>query len=296
MDSKSQKKKVTSDGFDGDIKKAGLVPLPLGSLRRDPSEEILVKHHIKKLSMWFHTWHSWQKRVLICHVMGHCSKQQLGVLATSLEPILHLDFSSSLIPPLQQQALDTEEMTTFQIHRAITQRLTYPALVARIDSDTYVQSLPATLLSEDSNSSHVSDVTVKTANLGVPAAPEQMFLEQPPPPPTSKATKPILPALPLVHYEHTPPRTEARTSSFSYLLNLKQHQRFSSTPNLYSTAELLRESREKTKKAIKKTRAHVKSRTILAYSSSSITNKTEQFKDQLIQVANVRSDFLIGVA
>lgn len=76
---------------------------------------IVLKQNIKDLQLWFCIWHKWQKRIAICRIIEHCPTSHMKSLATSLEPILHLDFSSSLAPLMA--ALHQETSNTFRIHR-----------------------------------------------------------------------------------------------------------------------------------------------------------------------------------
>lgn len=57
-----------------------------------------MKQHAKLISSWFKVWRPWQRRILLCSVIVSCSKSQLSVLVTSLEPLLHRDFSAFLAP------------------------------------------------------------------------------------------------------------------------------------------------------------------------------------------------------
>ena len=57
-----------------------------------------VKQQAKLISSWFKVWRPWQQRILLCSVVVSCSKSQLSVLVTSLEPLLHRDFSAFIAP------------------------------------------------------------------------------------------------------------------------------------------------------------------------------------------------------
>lgn len=57
-----------------------------------------VKQQAKLISSWFKAWRPWQRRIILCSVILSCSKSQLSVLMTSLEPLLHRDFSAFLAP------------------------------------------------------------------------------------------------------------------------------------------------------------------------------------------------------
>ena len=72
--------------------------------------------NLKQLKLWFSMWHGWQKRIVICRIIENCPKANLELLATSLEPILHLDFSTTLSPLMA--ALHHEGSRTFRVQRA----------------------------------------------------------------------------------------------------------------------------------------------------------------------------------
>ena len=76
---------------------------------------IALKQKIKDLQLWFCIWHKWQKRIAICRIIEHCPTPHMKSLATSLEPVLHLDFSSSLAPLMA--ALHQETTNIFRIQR-----------------------------------------------------------------------------------------------------------------------------------------------------------------------------------
>lgn len=57
-----------------------------------------MKQQVKLISSWFKAWRPWQRRIVLCSVILSCSKSQLSVLITSLEPLLHRDFSAFLAP------------------------------------------------------------------------------------------------------------------------------------------------------------------------------------------------------
>ena len=72
---------------------------------------------LKQLQIWFSLWHQWQKRIVVSHIIEHCSLDHLQLLATSLEPILHLDFSYS--PSPMKVALHYQDLQTFRIQRTV---------------------------------------------------------------------------------------------------------------------------------------------------------------------------------
>ena len=265
-----------------------------GQLTRESSEEILNKHNIKKLSSWFHTWQSWQKRLLICTVMNRCTKQQLAVLATSLEPILHMDFSSSLLPPLQSLHLDS--VATFHVQRVITKKMVKPEVaVPPIDSQAYLTSLPSTF-----NSSHIISIRSSTSDTYSAATedPQGLFsseqLTEPAKSPMREKKEFFLPVLPLTHPDHLPTPGLAREASFHQLLDYRR-QRFSSVPDFRSTASLLKKCGKRwgnTQAKKSSGRALLaKSKTISAYFNQpqSWEQRTEQFKEQLGLVTDVRN-------
>lgn len=57
-----------------------------------------MKQHAKLIGSWFKVWRPWQRRIILCSAILSCSKSQLSVLMTSLEPLLHRDFSAFLAP------------------------------------------------------------------------------------------------------------------------------------------------------------------------------------------------------
>ena len=86
-----------------------------GNMDHQAPMGIVLKQNIKDLHLWFCIWHKWQKRIAICRIIEHCPTPHMKSLATSLEPILHLDFSSSLAPLMA--ALHQETTNTFRIQR-----------------------------------------------------------------------------------------------------------------------------------------------------------------------------------
>lgn len=80
---------------------------------------LAYRQRAKQLVHWFGTWRTWQRRAAICHAMEHCSVKQLELLATALEPTLHLDFSSSFVPHLASLHLDGA--ATFRVRRGVMQ-------------------------------------------------------------------------------------------------------------------------------------------------------------------------------
>lgn len=250
------------------------------SLEAQSTRDFIVRHNVKRLSIWFKTWHAWQQRVLVCHLMKHCSKQHLEFLATALEPILHLDFSSSLIPHMQSLHLDG--VATFQIHRTVLQSTISPSVLEVEDSLAYLDSIPTTLLT---NSKDSSEVTTQDRRL----------------PPLSARSKreSLLPALPLTHIQHVAAVTT--TSKQPGLKNTVSmcRQRFSSVPNFKSTSDLLKHVKCKDFFKPARQKSHRRSRSVGTYPAVNIGGRrrpaqksdhfqlAEQFKRQLAIVSDV---------
>lgn len=263
--------------FWDELKKRSITEVPAvpsscsqGLLNRDKSQEIVVRHHVKTLGTWFYTWHSWQRRILICHVMGRCSKQQLELLATSMEPILHMDFSTCLLPPLQ--VLHLEGMAKFQIQRTITQRLTRPEIVTRVSSQDYLSSLPTTFQTGPGQGQpdRYGGGTTKRKKS---------------PPPVYRDREPIRPALPLAHPNHLARGHKVLpATSMGDIVGLQLHQRFTSVPDFQSAAGQLKKVRE-----IGGRRRMGKTVSSYMFSPHMRERRAEDFKGQLRQVAIVRS-------
>ncbi|XP_060066059.1 uncharacterized protein LOC132546363 [Ylistrum balloti] len=49
----------------------------------------------RKVTEWFQTWRPWQQCVLLCGIADRCTVRQLDMLATSLEPVKHRDFTTA---------------------------------------------------------------------------------------------------------------------------------------------------------------------------------------------------------
>jgi hypothetical protein len=82
---------------------------------------LLTKRNVKQLKEWFPQWHNWQKRIVLCRIIEHCSSSHIKTLSTALEPILHLDFASSLNPLMA--ALHVEGSRTFKIQRLTDKKI-----------------------------------------------------------------------------------------------------------------------------------------------------------------------------
>ena len=255
------------------------------------SEEIVVKYDIKRLSSWFHTWKTWQKRLLICSVMNCCTKQQLMMLATSMEPLLHMDFCSTLLPPFQSLHLDG--IAVFHNTRIITHRCTEPEIIPKIDSQAYLNSLPSTFLSKSSASS-IPPPSSSHLHQKDQASPNMPFVSPKKDKKNQIKREPILPALPLTHPEHLPGPN--REPSFQQLIG-QRRQRFSSVPDFHSTMSLLKNSRKRWNEGSKRRKAHMKRKTISTYFTQplKLDHRAEEFKGQLAQVTKASAHVHIGL-
>lgn len=81
-----------------------------------PGLTLLMQQNLKRLMKWFSCWHAWQRRMVVCRMLDSCPPAQLTSLATALEPVLHLDFCSSLAP--LKAALHHEGLEIFVVQRA----------------------------------------------------------------------------------------------------------------------------------------------------------------------------------
>ena len=296
------------------------VPPAETELQRENSEEFVVKYDIKRLSSWFNSWQAWQQRLLVCTVMNCSTKQQLMMLATALEPVLHMDFCSILVPPFQSLHLDG--VALFQNRRAVTQSFLLPKIIPNVDSETYLNSLPSTFLSKKTAMlSKLPIEDLRTSTLGktlseVQQSPSERTITsltrstncllsvkrpQMDPRRTSKTaakaqrvprksrkSEPILPALPLSHPDHLPTPVINRGTSFDQLLGLRR-QRFSSVPEFQSTVELMKKSGKRWVSG-RKGEGLIRRKTVGTYYTpiQSLQRKAEQFKEQLTKVTSVR--------
>lgn len=253
------------------------------SIEVQSTRDLIVRHNVKRLSIWFKTWHSWQQRILVCHLMKHCSKQHMEFLATALEPILHLDFSSSLVPHMQSLHLDG--VARFQIHRSVLQSTINPSVMQVEDSLAYLDSIPTTLLT---NSKESSEVTTQDSRI-LPVS-------------ARSKRESLLPALPLTHIQHA----TAVTTTFQQpvpknsVSTCRQH--FSSVPNFKLTSDLLKQMKCKDLfKPARQQKSHRRSRSVGTYPAVNIGSRrepgqrsdhfqlAEQFKRQLAIVSDVSS-------
>ena len=238
-------------------------------------QELVARESLKKVSQWFETWREWQRRVFICQALERSSTHQLRVLATVLEPVLHIGFSSSLVPHLA--SLHVDGAATFQIQRGVLQRVLVgdsESILDRGNSVAHLPSLPTTLASSE---------TVSSGEIGRERAENSG---------TRGERVALHPALPLTHTQHhQQPHSLSPESSLEDVLSLR-HTRFSSVPDFQSTTNLLRDVRRKD--LLRPRHTHKRSRSLgsyqLSYTRISRRKKqqeTERFKNQLATVSEV---------
>ena len=244
-------------------------------------QDLVTRQSLKKVSLWFRTWRAWQQRVFVCRLMEHCSRHQLHFLATALEPVLHIDFSTSLVPHFASLHMDVA--ATFQVQRGIMQRVFSAELLEAEGSMPHLQSLPTTLLTRSSEIASMKESEkgrsgedcgkVEPSGLAVPL---QMRGERGDAP---------MPMLPLTHTQHA---LMSLQPSREDILALR-HTRFSSVPDLKSTTDLLRQVKHKDPF---RPRHHRRSQTLGNYmykkAKGGLSQETEQFKTQLQTLSQVR--------
>ena len=270
-----------------------------------PSRDFLVQHCVKRLSTWFKSWYTWQRRVCICQVMECCSKQHLEFLATSLEPLLHLDFSSSLVPPMQSLHLDGA--ATFQVQRTVMQSLVKPEVLQATETMSSLDSIPTTLLSSTPSKHNSNTVIGSSLQLHVPKVTPNPSSEstvsdsQIPPQSFAVAASDrerdsILPALPLTHVQHATALNSHHTTSLEDIAALR-HKRYSSVPDFKSTSHLLKSIKQN--KMLKTSppprEKHKRSKSTgsnfnfsFKFQHQSKERLAETFKEQLTLVSEVR--------
>ena len=248
-------------------------------------QELVARQSIKKISLWFRTWRTWQQRIFVCRIMEQCSRYQLHILATALEPVLHIDFSSSLVPHLA--SLHVDGAATFQVQRGMLQQMISSNLVDPEHSVAYLPSLPTTLLTSES-ASHTSCNKATTHDnddvAHIDAAGKCM---------KKKEERVMLPSvLPLTHSKHALISPESSLEDVQAL----RHTRFSSVPDFQSTTNLLRCVKHK---ELLRPRHHNRSHSLNIYLHSKSNmgcnwrkHQAEQFKTQLAAVSQVRKMFI----
>lgn len=269
------------------------------------SHDLVAKYNMKRLTSWFKSWRTWQKRLFTCRVMEHCSKQHLELLATSLEPVLHFDFSSSFSAPLQSLHLDN--VATFQVQRTIMQSVINPQVLEASNSLSQV----TTSVSSSEESSILlqrEDIELKKASsqkqrhlrhkliedsLSLKEMQSNKDIKIMITDSSHKARETIVPSLPLIHVEHARALSSERTSISMEDLVTLQRKQFSSVPDFKSTTDLLRNMKQADAFKTKARRRHHRSSTVGTYPIFAKTHREERrqaelFKEQLAIASNVR--------
>lgn len=208
--------------------------------------------NIKKLHTWFSLWHQWQKRILVCRVIEHCPITHLKSLATALEPVLHLDFASSLTPLMA--ALHHEGSQTFRIQR---NRAKQQCFVAN-SSDTILP--PSISVNQVVTTESTSNIILESRKVVLPNLPpinESNSMKGVKTMNSKPSSQVFLPTLPLTHTKHKP---SPASSDMKHSLHLEPHplpqlpieRKFYSVPDIRSTSDLL----QRTKPRAKVTRRH----------------------------------------
>ena len=253
---------------------------PYSRSNRDKFQEFVIRHYVKTLGLWFDMWQPWQRRVLICQMMNHCSKQLLRQLATSMEPVLHLDFSTSLLPPLQ--ALHLQGTAKFQVLRCITRPIAKPEILTQVSSRDYLSSLPSMFgTGPKDKKSH----KVTLANKEKVQPKHQISKVRR----TKRAEsigniQTVQSVLPLMHPKHISTRsTSTNATGIRNETGTDIHRRFSSVPEFKLISGQLKRAVDKESKE----RRLGKAISATASSPQSLERKAETFKEQLLQVASV---------
>lgn len=266
------------------------------------SHDWVAKYNMKRLTSWFKSWRTWQKRVFTCRVIEQCSKQHLELLATSLEPVLHFDFSSSFSVPLQSLHLDS--VATFQVHRTVMQSIINPQVLEASNSLSQVTTSisSSTSLKRDDielkkASSYkqrhlkhkISDNSVSSSLTGLSSKDNKIEVSES----SQKLRETIVPSLPLIHVEHARALSTERPSASMEDLVTLQRKHFSSVPDFKSTTDLLRNIRQSDVFKNRTRRRHNRSSTVgtchaFIKTSGEERRQAELFKEQLAIASNVR--------
>ena len=181
-------------------------------------------------------WHDWQKRIVICRIVEECPKTNLELLKTSLEPILHLDFSSSLSPLMA--ALHHEGANTFRIQRAADYNVPivppHPNSVAKSELSLKNELSPhdqALVVGSKSHPVSVSPIMPEPkAYIPLALKPEPLFL----------------PAIQNTHTKHKPTATSSdlpHSTTASHLSSSTEsfplRRSYNSVPDIRSSVDLL---------------------------------------------------------
>ena len=250
--------------------------------------EYLIKHYVKTLKAWFDMWQPWQRRVLICEVMSHCTKQLLQQLSTSMEPVLHVDFSTSLLPPLQE--LHLQGTAKFQVLRYITKRVAKPEILTDVSSQDYLGSLPSTFGTGPSRSlpkyPETNAVGIKQSLK--PHTPRQKKIRRAK---TFGKIDPVTPSLPLVHPKHVSSKSISNDASTTRNITTSDfHRRFDSVPQFKVLSGQVRNAKYMGSGEVEKLlRRNASGNTVTFLPLRSEERKAEKFKEELQQVGNVSS-------
>ena len=187
--------------------------------------------NLKQLKMWFSMWQDWQKRIVICRIIENCSKTNLELLTTSLEPILHLDFSTTLSPLMG--AIHHEVTCSFRIQRAADYSLPILAMHSTTQSEprpnTSQQQIP-TVTQSHSNDAKIPPKASANHMIPLESKPSQIFL----------------PAIPTTHLKHKPsPASSDLTHSIishrsNTIASSPLHRSYNSVLDIRSSVDLLK--------------------------------------------------------
>jgi len=245
----------------------------------------VIKHYVKTLKAWFDMWQPWQRRVFICEVMSHCTKQLLQQLSTSMEPVLHMDFSTSLLPPLQ--ALHLQGTAKFQVLRCITKRVAKPEIVTDVSSQDYLSSLPSTFGTGPSRgaSKHPQKNVIGVKQSLKPHVPKHKKIRRAQ---TFGNIEPITPSLPLVHPRHISSKSISNEASTTRNVTTSDfHRTFDSVPQFKVLSGQMRKAKYVGSDEVEKIFGRHHSGITVILPPQSVERKAERFKEELQQVENV---------
>lgn len=166
-----------------------------------------LQKSLKSVRGWFALWRPWQKRIAICHMLEQCPYSQLEWLSTALEPVLHLDFASSLAP--LNAALHQEGSQTFFVKRALSEN------PLRDNLDYNEESVHHTIDNSE---------------------PYKLEEEK-----TARENDPPIVFQPTMHLSHTQHHTSSQIQSREELFTTQRQ--LNSIPNIRSTTDLLQKTR-----------------------------------------------------
>ena len=93
-----------------------------------PTVQLALRQCLKLLSNWFSLWRKWQKRIFLCNLVENCGVRQLKLLVTALEPILHVDFTTTF--PM----CTTQSDSSLKIQQSLVRKLTQLSLKEYYDT------------------------------------------------------------------------------------------------------------------------------------------------------------------